>query len=106
HPVRVTDTSEPRRANHVSSDGARRHRSTSERADGQTDPGRLARRSVRRFKPDMPDRALIEALIEVATTAPSASNKQPWRFLVVTNRAVIERLAAAVREAVDRIARH
>ena len=59
-----------------------------------------ARRSVRRFKPDMPDRALIEALIEVATTAPSASNKQPWRFLVVTNRAVIERLAAAVREAV------
>jgi len=62
------------------------------------------RRSVRRFRPDLPARAVIESLLASAVTAPSASNKQPWRFLVVENRDVIGRMAAAVREAVDRIA--
>ena len=47
----------------------------------------------------------IERLLEAAITAP-ASNKQPWRLLVVTNPAVIARMAAAVREAVDHIAQH
>jgi len=65
-----------------------------------------SRRSVRQFKPEPPSREQIERLIEAAITAPSASNKQPWRFLVVTNREVIVRLAAAVRESVDRIASH
>jgi nitroreductase len=62
------------------------------------------RRSVRRFRPDLPERAVIESLLASAVTAPSASNKQPWRFLVVENRDAIGRMAAAVREAVDRIA--
>ena len=66
----------------------------------------LARRSVRRFKPEVPDRALIERLLEAAVSAPSASNKQPWRFVVVASRAVIASLAAAAREAVEEIARH
>jgi len=65
-----------------------------------------SRRSVRRFKPEIPDRRVIERLLEAAITAPSASNKQPWRFLIVTNAAVIARMAVAVREAVDDIARH
>ena len=65
-----------------------------------------SRRSVRRFKPELPDRSLIERLLDAAITAPSASNKQPWRFLIVTNAAVIDRMAAVVREAVDDIARH
>ena len=63
-----------------------------------------ARRSVRRFRPEVPDRALIESVLASAVTAPSASNKQPWRFLVVKNRETIARLAAAVRAAVDRVA--
>lgn len=65
-----------------------------------------SRRSVRRFKPEPPPKALIEEVLEAAITAPSASNKQPWRFLVVQNRATIGALAAAVREAVGRIAAH
>lgn len=64
------------------------------------------RRSVRRFRPEAPGREILERLIEAAVTAPSASNKQPWRFLIVTSREVIGRLAAAVREATDRIASH
>jgi nitroreductase len=65
-----------------------------------------SRRSIRKFRPEMPDRALIEKLLAAAVSAPSASNKQPWRFLVVTNSEVKARMAAAVRAAVDRVARH
>ncbi|MBI4678208.1 MAG: nitroreductase family protein [Elusimicrobia bacterium] len=65
-----------------------------------------SRRSVRRFKPDLPGRGLIEKLIEAAVTAPSASNKQPWRFLVVTSRPAVSRMADAVREAVERVSKH
>ena len=65
-----------------------------------------ARRSVRRFRPDPPARELIEKMLEAAITAPSASNKQPWRFLVIMRADLIAGLAAEVRAAVDRIARH
>jgi nitroreductase len=62
------------------------------------------RRSVRRFRSDVPDRRLIESILASATTAPSASNKQPWRFFVVQNREKIDCIATAVRAAVERIA--
>jgi nitroreductase len=65
-----------------------------------------ARRSVRRFREDAPPREVLARLVEAAVTAPSASNKQPWRFLVVTDRARITLLAEAVRAAVERIASH
>ena len=55
-----------------------------------------ARRSVRRFKPEAPDRSQVERLIEAAVTAPSASNKQPWRFLVVESADRREQVAGAV----------
>jgi nitroreductase len=61
------------------------------------------RRSVRRFRAEAPPRALIDAMLASAITAPSASNKQPWRFLVVANRETVACMAAAVRAAVDRI---
>ncbi len=64
-----------------------------------------ARRSVRRFKAEPPPRELVERLIEAAITAPSASNKQPWRFFVVEKRETIAAMAAAVREAIELVAR-
>ena len=64
----------------------------------------LTRRSVRRFRADAPPVDLIESILASAVTAPSASNKQPWRFLLLRNRGKIDALAARVREAVDRIA--
>ena len=63
-----------------------------------------SRRSVRRFTAQPPPRELIERIIESAVTAPSASNRQPWRFTIVTSRATIDALATAVQTAVDRIA--
>lgn len=65
-----------------------------------------SRRSVRAFREEPPSRNAIEALLEAAITAPSASNAQPWRFLVVSRRALIDDMARAVREAVDLVARH
>jgi len=65
-----------------------------------------ARRSVRRFRPEPPPRALVERLIAAAVTAPSATNQQPWRFLAVSRPDAIARIAASVREEVDRIAGH
>jgi nitroreductase len=65
-----------------------------------------ARRSIRRFKPDPVPKERLEQLIEAAVTAPSASNKQPWRFLLVTKRSTIEEMVVAVKEAIDRIACH
>lgn len=65
-----------------------------------------ARRSVRRFKPDSVSRDVVTSLVEAAITAPSASNKQPWRFLVVEDRARIARMAAAVRDATAIVSAH
>ena len=65
-----------------------------------------SRRSIRKFLPKIPERALLEQLIAAAVTAPSASNKQPWRFLIVTNAGVKSRMAETVRAAVERVANH
>jgi nitroreductase len=63
-----------------------------------------SRRSVRRFRAEEPPAELIESILASAVTAPSASNKQPWRFIVLRNREMIVTLASRVRAAVDRIA--
>jgi nitroreductase len=41
------------------------------------------RRSVRRFRPDPVPRDVIERILELAQWAPSAMNRQDWRFIVV-----------------------
>lgn len=43
-----------------------------------------SRRSVRRFKPDPVEISAIERILETATHAPSAHNRQPWRFVILT----------------------
>jgi len=43
------------------------------------------RRSIRKFKPDEIPEEVIHQLLEAARLAPSGSNRQPWRFLVVTD---------------------
>jgi coenzyme F420-0:L-glutamate ligase/coenzyme F420-1:gamma-L-glutamate ligase len=63
------------------------------------------RRGVRRFKPETPPRELLQELIAAAITALSSSSQPPWRFLVVTNKAMIKQLAAAARRAFERIER-
>lgn len=53
----------------------------------------VTRRSVRDYLPDAPSRETIERLIEAATRAPSAVNRQPWSFSVVRDRALLDRIS-------------
>ena len=59
-----------------------------------------SRRSVRAFLPTPVPRAEIEAILAVASRAPSGTNTQPWKVHVVTGAAK-ERLSAAIRAAYD-----
>jgi len=45
------------------------------------------RRSVRAYKPDLVPGDMLETVLEAGRAAPSACNKQPWRFLVVCDEA-------------------
>jgi coenzyme F420-0:L-glutamate ligase / coenzyme F420-1:gamma-L-glutamate ligase len=64
------------------------------------------RRSIRRYADQPVDRAMIDAALEAATYAPSAHNRQPWRFAVVTSPEAKEQLASAMGERLraDRLA--
>lgn len=60
-----------------------------------------SRRSIRRYRQEPVDGAIIERLLEAATWAPSAHNNQPWRFVVVTvgekRLALVEAMNARLR---------
>lgn len=57
------------------------------------------RRSIRRYTPEPVAPALIETLLEAANWAPSAHNRQPWRFCVVQSAATKATLSAHMAEA-------
>jgi coenzyme F420-0:L-glutamate ligase / coenzyme F420-1:gamma-L-glutamate ligase len=54
-----------------------------------------SRRSIRRFKKDPISAELLARVIETASYAPSAHNRQPWRFAVVTGKEFRTRLGEA-----------
>jgi nitroreductase len=60
-----------------------------------------SRRSVREFSEAPIARAVLERLLAVAVSAPSATNRQPWRFIVVTSPERRRQIAAAVRARVE-----
>jgi nitroreductase len=51
------------------------------------------RRSVRRYVAWPVPEPLVEALLRAAMAAPSASNQQPWQFVVVDDRALLDHIA-------------
>ena len=55
------------------------------------------RRSVRAFTEEPILRATLERVLEVATTAPSSTNRQPWRFSAVISASKRRALVEAVR---------
>jgi coenzyme F420-0:L-glutamate ligase/coenzyme F420-1:gamma-L-glutamate ligase len=54
------------------------------------------RRSIRRFKTDPVPDSVIQDILSTATYAPSAHNRQPWRFVVITSPLVKGQLADAM----------
>ena len=55
----------------------------------------LKRRSVRKFTEESVSNEMIEELLHAAMSGPSACNKKPWEFYVVTNEAKLEELKGA-----------
>ncbi len=51
------------------------------------------RRSVRKYKPEPVKEEHLKTILEAARLAPSAGNKQPWRFIVVRDSAKKKELA-------------
>jgi nitroreductase len=56
-----------------------------------------SRRAVRDFRAEPVSQQAIRRLIEAATMAPSAMNDQPWRFSVVTDAGLMERMSTAAK---------
>lgn len=55
-----------------------------------------ARRSIRRYHDRPVSETLIDRLLESAVAAPSAHNRQPWRFVVLREAAAKASLATAM----------
>ena len=53
------------------------------------------RRSIRGYDPQPIPRETIEKVLDAARIAPSAANRQPWHFYVITDAPKREQLAAA-----------
>ncbi|MGQ9468771.1 MAG: nitroreductase family protein [Nitrososphaerales archaeon] len=58
-----------------------------------------SRRSMKRLKPDSISRNIIEEILDVAISAPSAHNAQPWRFVIIDDQKVKIKLAEAMAQA-------
>ena len=56
------------------------------------------RRSVRKYKPDpIPDKDL-KKILKAAQSAPSAGNKQPWKFIIIRDKVTKEKIAKVARK--------
>lgn len=52
----------------------------------------LSRRSIRKYtEQPVPDEAVKE-LLEAAMSAPSAGNQQPWQFIVIKDRGILDEI--------------
>jgi nitroreductase len=56
------------------------------------------RRTVRQFSDRPVPRAILEACLEAAGTAPSGANQQPWHFVVVSDADVKRQIRLAAEE--------
>lgn len=52
-----------------------------------------SRRSVRAYTPERPGETLILELLDAAVRAPTAMHREPWAFVVVQDRATLQRLS-------------
>ena len=62
------------------------------------------RRSIRQWKKEEVPDELLRKAVELATWAPNGGNYQGWRFIIVKNKGVIEKMANAVQSVANKIA--
>lgn len=59
------------------------------------------RMSFRSFSPEPVEEGDLEELVRCAMLAPSISNAQPWRFIAITNRDLLTKMAEAVNQKIN-----
>ena len=52
----------------------------------------LSRRSIRQYSNQPIARETIDTLLKAAMAAPSAGNEQPWEFIVITDRKILDEI--------------
>lgn len=57
------------------------------------------RRAVRKYKQIPVEKQLIEKIIDAGRMAPSAINKQPWKFYILTDKKVIKTFSSEISKA-------
>ena len=55
----------------------------------------ISRRSIRKYTSIPVSQEQIEKLLQAAMYAPSANNLQPWHFVVVTERSLLNKIIQA-----------
>ena len=53
----------------------------------------MARKSVRSYTSRPVEKEKVDIMLKAAMAAPSAVNKQPWAFIVIDDRDVLNKLA-------------
>lgn len=61
------------------------------------------RRAVRKYKEKPVDKALIEQIIDAGRMAPSAMNRQLWKFYVLTDRKLIHSLSPLIVKVANKV---
>lgn len=59
----------------------------------------LTRRSVRQFNDQEVDDDIINTILEAGMNAPSAMNTQPWHFIVVRDKNLLNQIADKIKNA-------
>lgn len=52
----------------------------------------LSRRSIRKYTAQPVSNEVINELLKAAMSAPSASNRQPWQFVVIDDRQILDEI--------------
>jgi nitroreductase len=59
----------------------------------------LKRRSIRKYLDKPVEMDLLKNIIQESTLAPSAGNEQPWKFIIVQNRDMLQEISEDCKEA-------
>jgi nitroreductase len=52
----------------------------------------LTRRSIRKYTPQEISDEIVQKLLKAAMNAPSAGNQQPWHFIVIRSREILDEI--------------
>jgi len=61
------------------------------------------RTSIRTFQDKQIPVADLKKMVQMGGTAPSVNNYQPWRFYVITNKRLMEKMADLVKDKIEQI---